>query len=261
VSWRRTLVLAGIGALFLAGPPSSASADACEGEDTSITGATTGAADEVMLCLVNVHRAANGLSALTMDPALQTASRDHSRWMDSNDNLCHTPDNPTPGGTCDGTPDSRARAAGYPYSAGENILWTNFPGYTPREVFELWHGSPGHDANMLYEHYETAGMGIVTGAHGVTGTQMFGTQSNGATDSAVDLLRKDGCPAAQSEVTADQAAVAKAERRVKHAKDRKQERKWRNRLEKARAELAADQAVETAQCHLTSYEGSALSPP
>ena len=258
--WRK-FGLAGVGALLLAGAPSSASADTCEGEDTSITAATAAAAEPVELCLVNVHRAANGLAALTMDPALRIASRDHSRWMDDNNNLCHTPDNPTPGGTCDGTPSSRAAAAGYPYPVGENIAWTNFPGYTPREMFELWHNSSGHNANMLGDSYVTAGIGFVTGSHGVVGTQMFGTRSNGATDTAVDLLRKDGCPAAQAAVAADEAAVAKAKRKLVHAENRAQKRKWRKRLKQARSDLAADQAVEAPQCHPTSYAGSSLTPP
>ncbi len=128
-------------------------------------------------------------------------------------------------------------------------------------MFELWHNSPGHDANMLYEGYETVGMGLVTGRHGVVGTQLFGTRSNGATDTAVDLLRKDGCPAAQTAVTADEAAVAKAEAKLEHVKGKQKKRKWHKRLKEARAKLAADQAAESAQCHPTSYEGSFLSPP
>ena len=257
-----TLVLAGIGALLIAGAPSSASADTCEGEDTAITAATAEASEVVQLCLLNVHRATNGLPPLTLDPSLRTAARGHSRWMDDNDSLCHYPDPySSPPVQCDGSPDSRAAAAGYPHATGENILWTNFPSYTPREVFELWHNSPGHNTNMLYYDYATAGIGIVTGRHGVVGTQHFGTAPNGGTDTAVDLLRKDGCPAAQAAVTADEAAIAKAERKLKGAKNRKQKRKWRKRLKEARAKLAADGVTQTAQCHPASYAGSALSSP
>ena len=255
-------MLAGAGALLLAGQPSSASADYCEGEDVSITAATAEAAEVVQLCLINVHRATNGLPPLTLEPALRAAAHKHSRWMDDNDSLCHYPDPmATPPVECDGSPDSRAAAEGYPYPTGENIAWSNFPGYTSREMFELWHNSPGHNSNMLFTDYATAGVGFATGNHGVVGTQHFGTAANGATDTAVDLLRKDGCPAAEAAVKTDQAAVAKAKRKLDRAKDRKQKRKWRKRLRRARAQLAGDRAAETAQCHLTSYEGSSLSPP
>ncbi len=255
------MALAGVCAGVLAAP-ASASADYCDGEDTSITAATAETSELVQLCLLNVHRATNGLPALTLDPSLRAAARGHSRWMDDNNSLCHYPDPySSPPVECDGSPDSRATAAGYPHPTGENILWTNFPSYTPREVFELWHNSPGHNTNMLYDDYATAGIGIVTGRHGVVGTQHFGTAPNGGTDTAVSLLRRDACPAAEAAVTAGEAAVANAERKLKGAKNRKQKRKWRKRLKEARADLAADQAVQAAQCHVATYVGSSLSPP
>jgi uncharacterized protein YkwD len=258
VSTWRTAVLAGVVALALTAP-ADARADSCEGEDVPITAAAE-AAEPVQLCLVNVHRAANGLPPLTQDPALRSAARQHSRWMDDNDRLCHTPTIPDPG-PCDGTPDSRASAAGYPFSTGENIAWTNSPGYSSREMFELWHNSPGHNTNMLYPGYVTAGVGFVTGSHGVVGTQMFGVTDNGATDTAVDLLRKSGCPAAEADVAADEARAKRAKRKLRKADTRAEKRKAKRKLKRAKAALAGAKADERAQCHPTTYAGSSLSPP
>jgi uncharacterized protein YkwD len=256
-----TTVLAGVAALLVAGP-ADARADSCEGEDVQITDATAGAAELAQLCLVNVHRATSGLPALTMDPGLRTASRQHSRWMDDNDSLCHFPDPfSEPPVVCDGSPDSRAAAAGYPFATGENIAWANFPGYTSRDMFELWHNSPGHNSNMLFDDYDTAGIGFVTGSHGVVGTQMFGTEPNGATDTAVELLRKTGCSAAEKDVAAGTTRVKKAKRKLRKADSRQQRKRAKRKLKRAKAELAAAQAAEQTQCHPTTYAGSSLSPP
>lgn len=255
-----TTFLAGLGALLLWGPVAPASADYCEGEDTAITADSAITAEPVELCLVNVHRSANGLDPLTMDPALRIAARTHSRWMDDNDRLCHTPTIPDPG-PCDGTPDSRAAAAGYPFPTGENIAWTSFPMYTPRDMFELWHNSPGHNMNMLYPDYETVGVGFIVGHHGLVGTQHFGLRNNGATDTAVDLLRRDACPGAQAATARAEAAVAKAKRKLHKANGRRARKRAKRKLKAAKAALASAQGAEEARCHLGTYADSSLSPP
>ena len=152
-------MLAGIAALALAAP-AEARADYCEGEDAPITEATADSAGLIQLCLLNVHRTANGLAPLTLDPGLASAARSHSRWMEDNDVLCHYPDpEAEPPVPCDGSPDSRAAAAGYPFPTGENIAWTGAPGYSSRRLFGIWLNSPGHNANMLFADYATAGVG------------------------------------------------------------------------------------------------------
>ena len=258
VFWRCASVLVGL-ALLTA--PASASADYCEGEDIGITAATAEQAEVVQLCLINVHRATSGLSALTLDPGLRAAARGHSRWMDDNDSFCHYPDpNAEPPVQCDGSPDSRAAAAGYPYPTGENIAWTDVPGRTSRQMFELWRNSPGHNSNMLFFDYATAGVGFVTGNHGVIGTQQFGTSPHTGTDTAVGLLRRSTCPAASAAVAGAETSVERAKRKVKEADTRRERRRARRRLGKARRELAAAEAAERAQCEVTSYAGSSLSP-
>lgn len=258
-------------ALIALSGASPAQADSCRGEGDTITAAHAVDAERVLLCLVNAHRDANGLAPLTADPALTVAARNHSRWMDENDRLCHAPDNPDTG-SCDGDPAGRAAAAGYPYPVGENIAWTNFPGYTPREMFELWHNSPGHNANMLASDYVTAGMGLVVGGHGVVGTQMFGVTENGGTDTAVNLLVRDGCAAAEQALDAAQGALtsarnaqasaqrdfARARRKVKRARSRAERKRAERALARARRALAvAEKKSSTALAGLDQAQGAA----
>lgn len=252
-----------VGVLLLAAP-GSAAADYCEGEDTPISAATAEAAEVVQLCLINVHRSTAGLPALTNEPALRSAARGHSRWMDDNNTLCNYPRPPEPpddpGQPCDGSPDSRATAAGYPFATGENIAWSDAAGVSSRQMFELWRSNPGQNANMFFADYVTAGVGFVTGTHGVIGTQQFGTADNGATDTAVSLLRRDGCPAAQAKVASAEAKVAKAKRKKRQADTRDERRRAKRKLRRAKTALGQAQAGERAQCQLTTYAGSFLGP-
>ncbi len=210
-----------------------------------VTAGTAAAAEMAQLCLINVHRATAGLPALTMDPGLRNAARGHSRWMDDNNSFCHYPDPmATPPVVCDGSPDSRAAAAGYPHAGiGENIAWEN--GSTSRQLFEHWRIRP-ENFNMLFSDYDTVGIGFVTGSHGVVGTQLFGAEPNGATDTAVSLLRGDGCPAAEK-------AVAKAKRKLGRADTRKERKRAKRKLRSAKR-------AERAECERSTYAGSSLSP-
>ena len=255
------MILVGVGMTLLTAP-ASASADYCEGEDVEITAATAEAAEFVQLCLINVHRAISALPPLTLDPALRVAARGHSRWMDDNNSLCHYPDPLSePPVICDGSPDSRAAAAGYPFPTGENIAWTSLPGQTSRTLFELWHNSPGHNSNMLFNDYHTAGVGFVTGKHGVVGTQQFGTSPGIGTDTAVGLLRKSGCPGAEAAVASGKRAVARAKKKVKRADTNSERQRAKRKLKKAKRRLTAAEGDVRAQCVVASFAGSSLSPP
>ena len=254
-------MLAGIAALALAAP-AEARADYCEGEDAPITEATADSAGLIQLCLLNVHRTANGLAPLTLDPGLASAARSHSRWMEDNEVLCHYPDpEAEPPVPCDGSPDSRAAAAGYPFPTGENIAWTGAPGYSSRRLFGIWLNSPGHNANMLFADYATAGVGLATGDHGVTGTQHFGTAPNGGTETGVGLQRLGGCPGAQAPSERGRSKLAKARKRLRQADPGAERRRAKRKLRRVKRALAEARATEEDQCHPTSFAGSSLSPP
>jgi uncharacterized protein YkwD len=244
VGRRIGLTFAALLAVALIGP-APASADYCEGEDAAVTAGNAEAAETAQLCLINVHRATSGLPPLTMDPALRTAARGHARWMDENNSFCTSPDpNAEPPIVCDGSPDSRAALAGYPHATGENNAWEN--GSTSRQLFEHWRSGLGN-SNMLFFDYDTVGIGFFRGSHGLVGTQHFGVEPNGATETAVSLLRRDGCPAAEK-------ALRRAERKLDRADSRQERKRAKRKLRKAKRALRV-------QCHPGSYEGSSLSAP
>jgi uncharacterized protein YkwD len=270
--------VAGVGAAVLAMPGAPALADTCEGEHIDITALNYVEQERTILCLTNVARAEHGLAPLTMDSALRSAAHDHSadvgtyRLTDATQNRPevypgtpdprHTPGNPhfNPFVPTKYAPDDRATLAGYPGQAGENVAWSNFPYWTGREMIEGWMNSPGHRANILEEGYVTAGMGLAIGSAGVVGTQNFGAVENGGTDTAVDLLRKPGCPAAESAVTAAETKVKKAKKKVKKADTKRERKRAKRKLRKAKAGLAEAQAAVQLQCHAESYAGATLSP-
>jgi uncharacterized protein YkwD len=248
-------------------------ADTCEGQDADITTANAVEQERTLLCLTNVARAENGLAPLTMDAALRSAAHDHSgdvgtyRLTDETVNPAgpeegHDAGNPHYNPFVDGKyhPDDRAALAGYPGQAGENIAWSNFPSWTGREMIEGWMNSPGHRANILEEGYVTAGMGLAIGSAGIVGTQMFGAVDNGGTDTAVELLRKPGCPAAEAAISTAETKVKKAKKKVKRADTKRERKRAKRKLRKARAALSDAEAAAQLQCHAASYAGATLSP-
>lgn len=185
--------------------------DRCKAQNAPITNAASVRKGErSLLCLVNVHRAANGLPALALEPALRRSARAHSRDMVARNYFDHT----TPERL---GPEDRAGLQGYEGGVGENIAYTQGSG-TPLAFFLLWRDSDGHNRNMLRKDYTVAGMGFAVGTPergiaGVTGTQVFGTQSTGARDIALDMLVPGKCPPAR-------AALRRAKKKLKVAKKR-----------------------------------------
>lgn len=162
-----TVVLAG--GLMLAAVPSVAQAT-CPGEGAAVRTAGPAAARAAVVCLVNEARTARGLVPFTSDPHLEAAAQAYAQSMQDRNFFAHT-------GLDGSTPDGRALAAGYQWSAvGENIA----EGYaTPFEVVDGWLGSTGHCSNILGS-YNDIGVGATTGAYWV---QDFGVQ-RGATAAA-----------------------------------------------------------------------------
>lgn len=108
----------------------------------------------------NLWRLYLGLNALTLDPKLCNAARDHSKDMAEKGFFAH--DSPVPG---KGTPWARAKLAGTTASA-ENIY---AGGSNPAAANRGWFFSPGHHKNMFGGH-RRIGLGHYRGKW----TQMFG---------------------------------------------------------------------------------------
>jgi uncharacterized protein YkwD len=113
-------------------------------------------AENRMLQLLNQARAAHGLPALSADPDLQSAARDHSQDMYRRAYFSHvTPDRRTPF--------DRIRAAGVVYvTAGENIAYA--PDVDDAETGLL--DSPEHRANILNADFKRVGIGVYRGLDG-----------------------------------------------------------------------------------------------
>jgi uncharacterized protein YkwD len=119
-------------------------------------------AEDQVLALVNVQRAAAGCGALTADPALADVARAHSADMRDRGFFDHV--NP------DGLdPFERAARAGLEAHA-ENIAYGQ---PDPAAVMESWMTSAGHRANILNCDLTRLGVGVAQGAGGPWWTQLF----------------------------------------------------------------------------------------
>jgi uncharacterized protein YkwD len=128
--------------------------------------------------LINQFRQSLNLPRLDIQPALQSAARKHSDWMDSRDFLTHY------GPFTNFTPFQRMSQEGYTnyYYAGENIACGN---KDPVKTFRQWAFSPGHLQNMVNPHYHE--MGIARSGTGnehcpYYWTNDFGTYIDPSTD-------------------------------------------------------------------------------
>ena len=109
------------------------------------------AEEQEFLRLINQHRAANGLPALTATRMLNQVSHNHSADMAARNYFSHT--------SQDGrTFDQRMRDGEYTYNTylGENIAAGNATGAA---TFTQWRNSAGHNANMLSANFRAIGIG------------------------------------------------------------------------------------------------------
>ena len=124
-------------------------------QTTTTTYADTSIDDEeqTFIALLNQYRVDNDLVPLLIDPSLQNAAEWMSTDLGEQAYFDHT----------DSTgrdPWTRMCDFGYCYNTwkGENIA----AGYqTGSAVFQGWHDSPGHNANMLGSHYTVMGLALV----------------------------------------------------------------------------------------------------
>ena len=107
---------------------------------------------QAVLDLVNEQRAANGLSALSLNAELCAVAQEKAQDMKTNKYFDHK--SPTYG-----TPFEMMKSFGITYkSAGENIAM----GYKNAEaVVTAWMNSAGHRANILNSSYTQMGIGYV----------------------------------------------------------------------------------------------------
>lgn len=127
------------------------------------TGSIT-AQEENAFLLLNQGRAANGLSALTLDPSLCALARLKSQDMNANHYFAHT--SPTLGSAAE-----MLRNHGYAFtSVGENIAHHA----TVAKAQAAFMSSTGHRTNILGSQWTKVGIGVCSDSQGyVYVTQLF----------------------------------------------------------------------------------------
>ena len=123
-------------ALILTGSPRPAAA--LDSEETAV------------LDLINQYRSANGLGTVSLNGALNNAARWMSEDMANNNYFSHTD-------SLGRDPFVRLGDFGYTFNTwkGENLA----AGIdSAQEAFDLWKGSPGHNANMLNPNFKVIGI-------------------------------------------------------------------------------------------------------
>ena len=136
------------------------------------------AADEIAAiqeqCLQknNELRAARGLRPHKLNAALNAAAQDHAAYMARTGSFGHY---------SNGGPGGRAARHGFGAGARENIACGQ---QTVAIVFDKWHGSRGHYANMMSATRE-AGFGLAYSVHGTpVWCALYGTSPDPATESS-----------------------------------------------------------------------------
>ncbi|MET0733260.1 MAG: CAP domain-containing protein [Casimicrobiaceae bacterium] len=98
-----------------------------------------------LAALVNQYRVSQGIPAMQVDSRVSGLAREHSAAMAKAGRLSH-----------DGFP-SRVQRSGVAMCV-ENV-GSNYG--SPKEQFDAWRASPGHDRNMLDRRVDRMGVGMV----------------------------------------------------------------------------------------------------
>ena len=106
--------------------------------------------EQTFLSIINNYRSTQGLGTLALDPQLNGVALWMANDMASNDYFSHTD-------SLGRDPFVRMDQLGYAYNTwrGENLV-AGTEG--AQAAFEMWTGSPGHNVNMLGEHYTVIGI-------------------------------------------------------------------------------------------------------
>ena len=192
-SRRRAATAAAVAAaLALLAPAAAPADDGCPGADAVDPAQDPDALAGPTLCLLNAQRAAAGLDAVSLRPALTGAAVGFSVQMVGRSFFAHR----APGG-----PDlvARLRQAGYlgPRTAtwivGENLAWARGSAATPRNIVAQWMASPGHRRNILEPAFRDIGVGVVGGSPGEPGEGVTVTTDFGARRLGGDRPRRVRC--------------------------------------------------------------------
>ncbi|MBL8842245.1 MAG: CAP domain-containing protein [Planctomycetes bacterium] len=109
------------------------------------------------LALTNAYRAMMGRRQLLWNDRLHAAAVGHSRWMIDHGTFSHFEGEE---GSPRYDPSARAKLAGYPSGAGENIFHGS---PSPDDAHRAWYGSSGHHRNLLHDGYTELASGRVDG--------------------------------------------------------------------------------------------------
>jgi uncharacterized protein YkwD len=224
--------IAAVAALLIVGQ-GTAAAEGCLYQDEVVSASNQARAERTLVCLANSVRRAAGLGPLSADSRLNAAARGHSMDMVARGYFSHT----SPEGS---TPSIRARAAGYPGGAGENIAASSQG--TAISIFRAWRASQGHNANIL-RPYRASGIGVAPGfpggGRGITATQMFGNSPADGADTALDLYYpNEACRTAKLR----RIAVKSRLKRSRSGRPRARQRKKLRRAKRAVARTCAQPA-------------------
>lgn len=115
------------------------------------TASTTASKEQQLVVLINNYRKTHHLKALTINPGLSSAAREHSQDMLDKGYFDHR-----------GFPQRvrKYRNANY---VGENIAWGTGGYGDPSGVLSLWRSSPEHNKIMLTARFSHVGVGMISG--------------------------------------------------------------------------------------------------
>jgi uncharacterized protein YkwD len=178
---RRTAIVV---ALAIAGSLSvwTPLAHACRATSRAPSESTVNDARRAVTCLINRLRVRHHLRPVHGAVSLGIAAQGHSDAMTAYDFFAHE------GG--DGTPSSRAAAAGYAAGAGtwgvgENLGFGTRRAGSPRTIVDAWMRSGGHRVVLFTKRFRQIGVGITKGSP-------FGADSPSATTYTVLLGYRKG---------------------------------------------------------------------
>lgn len=114
--------------------------------------------------LINDERAKTGLPALTANPQLATAAKDHAVNMLCNNYLSHT-------GLDGSTPEARVQKAGFTASLVVEDLFALHPAYggNPQAAFNWWMSDPASKADLLNANTTVFGAAYVSSEKSLLG--------------------------------------------------------------------------------------------
>jgi uncharacterized protein YkwD len=138
---------------------STAAAQACRGAHHAPANLTIEDARRAVVCSINHRRRNNGRRALRAVPTLANAAQGHSQAMVSSDFFSHEGD---------GTPSSRAAAAGYmgggKFMIGETLGWGSGRLGSPHRIVQGMMSSASHRAVILARGFRQIGVGVAMGS-------------------------------------------------------------------------------------------------